>query len=102
MADGPEFLEKITPETHPDEEWGRGWYEYAGGLRFWDGGWTEHYAPPTRIKPSEEINYWLITLAVAGGLVLGWFVIWLGAQIDPDHIYWPVKFVVEELPPGLE
>lgn len=96
-TDMPEFLEEITPETHPDQEWERGWYRYAGGLRFWDNGWTEHYAPPMRLEPT-SIDYWKIAGAVALGMVIGWFLIWLGAQISPDHIYWPVKFVVKELP----
>lgn len=93
--------ELITPETHPDDQWDRGWYEYAGGLRFWDGGWTDHYAPPTRMSPPEQINYFAIVLAVAVGMVIGWLVIWILAQIAPDTFYWPVKFVVEELPSGL-
>jgi len=88
---------EITPETHPDEEWQRGWYSYAGGLRFWDNGWTDNYAPPT-VHPPQPINYWKIAEAVTGGVLLAWFIIWLGAQISPDHIYLPVKFVVKELP----
>lgn len=98
MADEPEM---ITPESHPQEEWQRGWYDYAGGLRFWDGGWTDLYAPPTRQQLPDPINYWKIAEAVAGGIVMGWFLIWLGAQVLPDYVYWPVKFVVEELPAGL-
>jgi hypothetical protein len=100
MAEVPESLEEITPETHPEEEWERGWYPYAGGLRFWDDGWTSHYAPPT-VHPPQPINYWKVMEAVAGGLVLGWFLIWLGAQVAPDVVYWPVKFVVEEVPASL-
>jgi hypothetical protein len=100
MADLPETLEEITPDTHPHEQWERGWYQYAGGLRLWDNGWTEQYAPPTRSDPS-EINYRKIAQAVAGGMLIGWFLIWLLAQAAPDTIYWPVKFVVEELPAGL-
>jgi hypothetical protein len=42
-----------------------------------------------------------IAEAVAIGIVVGWFIIWLGAELVPDHIYWPVKFVVKELPEGL-
>jgi hypothetical protein len=38
---------------------------------------------------------------VTVGGVLVWFLVWLGAQISPDHIYFPVKFVVNELPPSL-
>jgi hypothetical protein len=89
--------EEITPETHPDEDWDRGWYSYAGGLRFWDNGWTQHYAPPT-VHPPQPINYWKIAEAVAGGILVAWFIIWLGAQLSPDHVYLPVKFVVKELP----
>jgi hypothetical protein len=91
--------EMLTPENAPEESWERGWYEFAGGLRYYDGrAWTDHYAPPAR-NPA-PIDYGKIALAVAGGMVLGWFLIWLGAQADSDHIYWPVKFVVEELPEG--
>lgn len=96
-----EEAELITPETHPDEGWERGWYEYAGGLRFWDGGWTDHYAPPIRMTPPDRINYFNIVLAVAVGMVVGWLAIWILAQIAPDTFYWPVKFVVDELPNGL-
>lgn len=93
--------EMLTPDNAPGEEWERGWYEYAGGLRYYDGnGWTDHYAPPTRQQPSAQINYMAITCAVAIGMVLGWLFIWILAQIDPDTFYWPVKFVVEDLPEG--
>jgi hypothetical protein len=34
-------------------------------------------------------------------MVVGWFLIWLAAQAAPDTFYWPVKFVVNELPAGL-
>jgi hypothetical protein len=91
--------EMLTPDNAPGERWERGWYEFAGGLRFYDGNsWTDHYAPPAR-NP-KPIDYGKITLSVAGGMILGWFLIWLGAQVAPDEIYWPVKFVVEELPEG--
>lgn len=90
--------ELITPETNPDEQWERGWYEYAGGLRFWDGGWTDQYAPPTRMPEPKPINYFNIAFAVAAGMVIGWLAIWLLAQIAPETFYWPVRFVVEELP----
>lgn len=74
-----------------------GWYKFAGGLRFYDGSeWTDHYAPP----PQEARTMSELTLAVAGGVLIAWFIIWLGAQIDNEHIYWPVKFVVDELPQG--
>ena len=92
--------EMLTPDNAPHERWERGWYEYAGGLRYYDGnGWTEHYAPPTRQRPA-QINYVAIAGAVAIGMVLGWLFIWILAQIDPDTFYWPVKFVVEDLPEG--
>jgi hypothetical protein len=100
MSAEQEYPAEITPETHPDEEWQLGWYPYAGGLRFWENGWTEHYAPPT-VHPPRPINYWKIAEAVAGGILVAWFVIWLGAQISPDHIYFPVKFVVKDLPEAL-
>ena len=29
-------------------------------------------------------------------MVLGWALIWAGAQAAPDAFYWPVKFVVEQ------
>lgn len=91
--------EMLTPDNAPHEQWEQGWYEYAGGLRFYNGsGWTDHYAPPAR-NPA-PIDYGKITLSVAGGMFLGWLLIWLGAQVAPDEIYWPVKFVVEELPEG--
>ena len=35
------------------------------------------------------------------GVVIGWLIIWAGAQADPETLYWPVKFVVEDLPSGL-
>jgi hypothetical protein len=93
--------EMITPETHPQEQWETGWYDYAGGLRLWDGGWTQHYAPPMAHQKPEPINYRALAGAVAVGIVIGWFIIWALAQAWPDTFYWPVKFVVEELPAGL-
>jgi hypothetical protein len=67
-------------------------------LRFWDGSeWTDDMAPA---PPKGERG--LSTLAqvgvVAVGVVIGWFIIWVGAQAAPDTFYWPVKFVVEDLP----
>jgi len=77
-----------------------GWYEYAGGLRFYDGDkWTDHIAPPR--QKVVEVNYWRIAAAVTFGMVLAWAIIWGGAQLSPEHIYWPVKFVVKELPVAL-
>ena len=29
-------------------------------------------------------------------MILGWAVILIGAQLAPDAVYWPVKFVVEQ------
>jgi uncharacterized protein DUF2510 len=72
-----------------------GWYLTDGTLRYFDGAaWTDHVAPP---YPAS-----LKTSGIAGAVFLGvfaaLFLVWLGAQIDPDHVYFPVKFVVEELP----
>lgn len=92
---------EITPESNPEEAWERGWYHYAGGLRFWDGGWTEHYAPPVEHQKPEAINYWRLTCCIAVGVFLGWFMVWVLAQAAPDTFYWPVKFVVKDLPEGL-
>jgi hypothetical protein len=98
MGKLPEFLEEVTPEGEgPDKKLDPGWYDYAGGLRFWDGQeWTSYYAPP---QP-EPINYSKLGSSVCAGVLAAWFFIWLGAQIAPDVFYWPVKFVVEELPEG--
>ncbi len=71
-----------------------GWYDHAGGKRFWDGEeWTEHYAyvPP----PSKSLDFWEVVGAVALGVILGFGALWLGAQMAPDDIYLPVKFVVD-------
>jgi hypothetical protein len=89
-------------EASPDAvqtEYPAGWYDFNGGKRYWDGGaWTHHFAyVPPPVAP-ERISYIGIALAVAIGMVAGWFVIWLGAQEAPDTFYWPVKFVVEDLP----
>lgn len=72
--------------SEPDVE--AGWYKFAGGLRFYDGSeWTDHYAPP----PQKARTMPELTLAVAGGVLIAWLIIWLGAQIDNEHIYWPVN-----------
>lgn len=90
-----------APEAEPAQESGGyepGWYDYHGGLRFHDGSnWTAQVAPPTPDIPSLPA----IALAVAGGMCIGWFLVWLAAQAAPNDIYWPVKFVVEEIPQGL-
>jgi hypothetical protein len=101
----PEDQERTSEEPHlaPEDEPAEleaGWYTYgANGLRFYDGGdWTPHFAP----APAKTLNLSEMILAVAGGVLIAWFVIWLGAQIDPDHVYVPVKFVVDELPNALQ
>ena len=83
-----------SPQTQP------GWYEISDmhqTLRFWDGtGWTDEMAPaPPR---DQRLSPLALIGVVAIGVVLGWFLIWLGAQAAPDTFYWPVKFVVEDLP----
>jgi Protein of unknown function (DUF2510) len=75
-----------------------GWYEDAGSLRYWDGGqWTDQRAP---VPPAaaEPLTQSAIASAVAAGVLAALFVVWLGSQLSPDHIYLPVKFVVKELP----
>lgn len=72
-----------------------GWYETEGTLRYFDGeSWTSHLA-----VPHPPI---LSTSGIAGAAFLGvlaaFFILWLGAQIAPDHVYLPMKFVVKELP----
>jgi hypothetical protein len=84
--------EQPTPEPRPTPP---GWYLTEGTLRYFDGtAWTEHVAPPQTAM--------LTTNQIAGAVFLGvfaaLFLVWLGAQIDPDTIYFPVKFVVEEAP----
>jgi hypothetical protein len=79
-----------------------GWYTYFGGMRFYDGeDWVGEARPPV-----QRINYWLLAAAVAAGVtvggVLAWFLVWLGAQASPEHIYLPVKFVVKELPKAFQ
>lgn len=81
--------------------WGRswtdpsapGWHEKNGTLRYFDGSrWTEHLTPVPTLTASR------IAGAVFLGVLAAFFVVWLGAQIAPEHIYLPVKFVVKELP----
>jgi len=74
-----------------------GWYQVDGTLRYHDGTqWTDHVAPPHPYSISGPA----ITLAVMVGVFLALFLVWLGSQISPEHIYLPVKFVVKELPKG--
>lgn len=81
------------------EHWGSqdqpGWYPTDGTLRYFDGeSWTDQVAPP---YPKN-----LSTAGIAGSVMIGilgaFLLLWLGAQIAPEHIYLPVKFVVKELP----
>lgn len=86
LADQPP---REPPPTPP------GWYQIDGTLRYYDGtDWTGHFAPP---HPAS-----LSTTGIAGAVMLGvlaaFFLVWLGSQISPEHIYFPVKFVVKELP----
>lgn len=89
------------PESHAEHsnpgnktEHPEGWYDYAGGKRFWDGeAWTDHYAYVQ--PPSQSLGFWEIAGAVALGVILGFAALWLGAQMAPDDIYLPVKFVVD-------
>lgn len=88
------------PEMTAPEDPEPGWYDYAGGLRLWDGErWTNHFAPPPPSKV-QSFDFWEAAKAVAAGMVLGWFLIWIGAQFAPDVFYWPIKVVVEDLPEG--
>jgi proline-rich tail region repeat protein len=73
-----------------------GWYDNEGGLRFWSGSqWTEQRAPTPPPAP-KSIGIVEVIAGVALGMVLGWAIIYLGAQLAPEAFYWPVKFVVEE------
>jgi hypothetical protein len=84
-----------APPGSGEPEATAGWYPYAGGLRFFDGeGWTLHFAPPAPSTPSLAG----IAAAVFAGVLAALVVVWIGAQISPEHIYVPVKFVVKELP----
>ncbi len=83
------------------EQWGKrwadpqvaGWHLTEGTLRYFDGAnWTEHIAPPASLSSGK------IAGSVCVGVLAAFFIIWLGAQISPEHIYLPVKFVVKELP----
>jgi hypothetical protein len=74
-----------------------GWYRDGGSLRYFDGeDWTLLRAP----LPPNPLTQRDISWAVFKGVLAALFLVWLGAQIAPDDIYLPVKFVVEELPEG--
>jgi hypothetical protein len=99
QVDNHEYEEEddnISPENEP------GFYTYWGGIRFYDG--TDWVGDP--LPPVQRFNYWLLAAAVAAGVtvggVLAWFLVWLGAQASPEHIYLPVKFVVKELPKAFQ
>jgi hypothetical protein len=103
-ADKPGWYDRGKERRYWDgEKWGDvwtdplepGWTLKDGTLRYFDGEkWTEHVAPP---YPTS-----ITTGGIAGAAFLGvlaaLFVVWLGAQISPEHVYLPVKFVVKELP----
>jgi hypothetical protein len=79
-----------SPDSPPP-----GWYQERGTLRYFDGeNWTDHLAPPYPASPTTGG----IARAVFLGVLAALFVIWLGAQASPEHVYFPVKFVVKELP----
>lgn len=93
------MTEKPAPPTEPASGHAPGWYPYFNGVRFFDGQeWTDQiaYSPP---KP--VVGPWEIAAAAFAGVLLALFVVWLGAQLAPDHIYLPVKFVVDDLPEAL-
>lgn len=72
-----------------------GWYERDGGLQFWDGkDWTLHRVP----KPPSVLTKGNIAEAVFFGVFAALAAVWILAQIAPDIFYFPVKFVVEDLP----
>jgi len=76
-----------------------GWYDFAGGKRFFDGKqWTDHYA----YTPEPALDFWEIVGAVCLGVVGAFVLLWIAAQVAPDLFYLPVKFVVEanDLPDG--
>lgn len=82
----------------PSPDTPAGWYEDVGSLRYWDGGqWTEQRAPVPP-KVAEPLTQRAIASAVLVGVLAALFVVWIGAQISPEHVYLPVKFVVKEVP----
>jgi hypothetical protein len=91
----------VDPVDDDGREWDPGWYTYFGGIRFHDGDdWVGDPHPPV-----PAVNYWWWIAVIAAGVTIGgvlvWFLVWLGAQAAPETIYWPVKFVVKELPKAL-
>jgi hypothetical protein len=84
--DRPPTSEQPNPAASPPE----GWYDYAGGLRFWDGkDWSDHFAPPRRSLVA-------VAGATAVGLIVGWLIIWALAQLEPAVFFWPTKTVVDD------
>jgi hypothetical protein len=97
----PDPEQPKTQRYWDGEKWGKqwvdpqtpGWHLTEGTLRYFDGSaWTGHVAPPS------TLTTWSIAGAVCVGILAAFFIIWLGAQISPENIYLPVKFVVKELP----
>jgi hypothetical protein len=79
------------------ESFEAGWYDYDGGKRYYDGqAFTEHFAYVP--EPQKQLGFGEVLAAVVFGMLIAWGLIYLGSQLSPDHIYWPVKFVVKELP----
>jgi len=99
----PDPDQPTTQRYWEGDKWGRrwgdpqgpGWVLHEGTLRYFDGSkWTDLTAPP---YPA-VLTTWGIAGAAFLGVLAALFVVWLGAQISPEHIYLPVKFVVKELP----
>jgi hypothetical protein len=81
------------------EKFSPGWYTFprGGGVRFFDGEqWTDHFYPPP--PDTGGPSFGEIVGGTFIGVLLALFVVYLGAQVSPDEVYLPVKFVVEELP----
>ena len=73
-----------------------GWYDHEGRKRYWDGErWLAYGESKVGAAARKGLDYRLV-FSIAAGIVIGWFTIWLGAQLAPEYIYWPVKFVVDE------
>jgi len=77
-----------------------GWYHQRGGLEYFDGNeWTGDRFPDPKLLQDRSAggsSFASRMVATWAGVVLAWATVWVGAQADPDNIYWPVKFVVEE------
>jgi hypothetical protein len=90
-------MAKQPQQTQP------GWYEAPDmhqTLRFWDGSeWTDDLAPGPSQKTGPDAVTRVVIIAL--GFALGWFLIWVGAHAAPDTFYFPIKFVVEDLPSSL-